>query len=51
MRMFTSCSCAKHILIEPVSYNIFAINIASVMIGYVYGSGGPYFAYLNPFPR
>jgi hypothetical protein len=20
------------------------------MIGYVYGSGGPYFAYVNPFP-
>ena len=49
--MFANCSCAKHILIESVSYNIFAINIASVMIGYVYGSGGPYFAYDNSLPR
>ena len=39
-------SCAKHVLIDPISYNIFAINIASV-IGYVYGSGGPYFTYVN----
>ena len=48
MRVFTAaCSCAKHLITDSVSYNIFAINLASVMIGYVYGSGSPYFGYVN----
>ena len=48
MRVFTTASsCAKHLIIDFISYNIFAINLASVMIGYVYGSGSPYFADVN----